>query len=126
MHDLAVPHAGERVGTTAPTGLLLLRRQPWISFNPIGGNGGKPCLRGRDGRDVGMTGLHVQPHLAVGDVSARQAADPSGDEESDAAPNRSDRQTRPPAWGKRAAGDGLTSVGLRPPSVTPSPAPFSS
>jgi len=31
-----------------------------------------------------------------------------------------------PAWGKRAAGDGLTSVGLRPPYVTPSPAPFSS
>jgi hypothetical protein len=37
-----------------------------------------------------------------------------------------DRQTCVPAWGKRAAGDGLTSVGLRPPSVTPSPAPFSS
>jgi hypothetical protein len=35
-----------------------------------------------------MTGLHVQPRLAVGDVSARQAADPSGDEESNAAPNR--------------------------------------
>jgi len=28
--------------------------------------------------------------------------------------------------GKRAAGDGLTSVGLRPTSVIPSPAPFSS
>jgi hypothetical protein len=48
------------------------------------------------------------------------------EEESDAAPNRSDRQTALVRWGKRAAGDGLTSVGLRPPSVTPSPAPFSS
>ncbi len=94
------PTRRRAVGTMAPTGLLLLRRQPRISFNPMGGSGGKPILRGRDGRDVGMTGLHVQPRLAVGDVSARQAADPSGDEESDAAPNRSDRQTRPPRLGK--------------------------
>ena len=72
-HDLAVPHPGERVGTAAPTRLLLLRRQPRIGFNPIGGGGGKPGLRGGDGRDVGLTGLHVQPRLAVGDMSARQA-----------------------------------------------------
>jgi hypothetical protein len=115
-HDLAVPHAGERVGTAAPTGLLLLRRQPRISFNPIGG--GKHSLRGRDGRDVGMTGLHVQPRLAVGDVSARQAADPSGDEESDAAPNRSDRQRVRPAW----ADFSRATPSLR----HPIPAPFSS
>jgi hypothetical protein len=36
-----------------------------------------PGLRGGDGRGVGLTGLHVQPRLAVGDVSARQATDPS-------------------------------------------------
>jgi hypothetical protein len=29
--------------------------------------------RRRDGRAVGLTGLHVQPRLAVGDMSARQA-----------------------------------------------------
>jgi hypothetical protein len=59
---------------------------------------------------MALTGLHVQPRLAVGDVSARQALILLGHEESDAAPNRSDRQTtfttlgentRP--WGKRAA-----------------------
>ena len=56
----------------------------------------EPGLRGGDA----LTGLHVQPRLAVGDVSARQALDPSRDEESDAAPNRSDRQTTSVHLGK--------------------------
>jgi hypothetical protein len=30
-----------------------------------------PALRGRDGRGGGLTGLHIQPRLAVGDVSVR-------------------------------------------------------
>ena len=72
-HDLALPHAGKRVGPAAPTGLGLVRWQPRIGFDPIRGGGGKPRLRGRDGRGMGLTGLHVQPRLAVGDVSARQA-----------------------------------------------------
>jgi hypothetical protein len=72
-HDLALPHAGERVGTAALPRLLLVRWQPRIGFDPIGGSRGKPRLRGGDGGDVGVTGLHVQPRLAVGDVSARQA-----------------------------------------------------
>jgi hypothetical protein len=67
---------------------------------PTRGRGGKPSLRGGDGRGVGLTGLRVQPRLAVGDVSARRAADPSREEESDAAPNRSDRQTRVSPLGK--------------------------
>jgi hypothetical protein len=47
---------------------------------------------------------------------------PSCKKESDAAPNHSDRQTaRLRAWGKRAAGGSLTTVGLRPPSVSPPP-----
>jgi len=33
-------------------------------------------------------------------------------------PNRSDRQTASAPWGKRAAGGSLTTVGLRPPSVS--------
>ena len=49
-----------------------------------------------------------------------------GDEESDAAPNRSDRQTTSVPWGKRAAGGTLATVGLRPPSVSLPPAQFSS
>src|SRR5262245_49439294 len=72
-HYLAVPYPGQRVGTTASTRLLLLGRQPRIGFDPIGGGGAEPGLRGGDGRDVALTGLHVQPRLAVGDVSARQA-----------------------------------------------------
>ena len=71
-HDLAVPYPGKRVGTTASTRLLLLGRQPRISFDPIGGGGAEPGLRSRDGRDVALTGLHIQSRLAVGDVSARQ------------------------------------------------------
>jgi len=41
-------------------------------------------------------------------------------------PNRSDRQTAPAPWGKRTAGGSLTTVGLRPPSVSLPPTPFSS
>ena len=78
-HDLAVPNSGERVGTAASSRLL---GQPRISFDAIRGRGRKPSLRGGDGRGVGLTGLHVRPRLAVGDVSARQAADPSREEES--------------------------------------------
>ena len=65
--------------------------------------------------------------LAVGEVSARQALILLGGK------NQMLRPTAPTArrtfvhLGKtRRAGDGLTTVGLRPPSVSPSPAPFSS
>src|SRR5882724_13312080 len=75
-HDLAVPDTNERVGTPASAWPVLLRWQPRIGFEPIGGRGGKPSLRGGDGRESAPTGLHVQPRLAVGDMSARQAADP--------------------------------------------------
>ena len=42
-------------------------------LDPIGGGGAEPGLRRSDGRTMGLTGLHVQPRLAVGDVSARRA-----------------------------------------------------
>ena len=125
-HDLALPHPGERVGTPPPTGRLLLRRQPRIGFDPIGGGGAEPGLRGSDGGGIGLTGLHVQPRLAVGDVSARQALILL------VMKNQMLRPTAPTArrtlipWGKRAAGGSLTTVGLRPPSVSLPPAPFSS
>ena len=75
-HNLAVPDICERVGTPASARLFLLRWQPGIGFDPIGGRSGKPSLRGGDGREIALTGLHVQPRLAVGEMSARQAADP--------------------------------------------------
>src|SRR5215467_10546993 len=59
-----------RVGAAATARLLLLRRQPGIGFDPVGGGGANPGLRSREGRDVDLTGLHVQPRLAVGDMSA--------------------------------------------------------
>jgi hypothetical protein len=52
------------------TRALFLRRQPRIGFDPIGGGGAEPGLPGSDGGNVALTGLHVQPRLAVGDVSA--------------------------------------------------------
>ena len=84
-----------------------------------GGGRAQPGLRGGDGRDVAVTGLHVQPRLAVGDMLARQALILLV-RKNDAAPNRSDRQTAsvPTPSGKRAAGLGLTTVGLRPPFVS--------
>jgi hypothetical protein len=39
----------------------------------VGAGGAEPGLPGGDGVRFGLTGLHVQPHLAVGDTSARQA-----------------------------------------------------
>src|SRR5262245_28762452 len=91
--DLAFPHAGEWVGTPPLTRLPLLGWQPRIGFDPVSGGSAEPGLRGGDGGRFGLTGLHVQPRLAVGDVLARQVADPSRDEESDAAPGRSGRHT---------------------------------
>jgi hypothetical protein len=61
-HDLALPHGGERVGTTAAARRLLLRRQPWIDFDPIGTGGRKSGFRRRR---VALTRLHVQPRLAA-------------------------------------------------------------
>src|SRR5207245_8852988 len=74
--DLALPHSGERVGTAASTRRLLVRWQPRNDFNPIGGGRAEPRLRSGNGGGIGLTGLHVQPRLAVGDVSARQALIP--------------------------------------------------
>jgi hypothetical protein len=72
-HDLVLPHPGKRVGTPPRTGRPLLGRRPRVGFDPIGGSGAESGLRGSDGRRIGLTGLHVQPRLAIGDVSARQA-----------------------------------------------------
>jgi hypothetical protein len=125
-HDLAVPHSGERIGTAAPTRLLLLRRQPRIGFNPIGGGGGKPGFRGSNRRDVALTGLHVQPRLAVGGVSARQVLILPVVKNQMLCPTAPTARACLSRSGKRAAGGSLTTVGLRPPSVSLPPAPFSS
>src|SRR6516162_9313873 len=90
-------------GAAATARILLLRRQPGIGFDPVGGGGANPSLRSREGRDVDLTGLHIQPRLAVGDMSARQAADSFSEEKNQmlhlAAPTARRRRS---TWGKRA------------------------
>jgi hypothetical protein len=71
-HDLALPYAGQRIGTATAARHLLLRWQPWIGFKPIGGCGAEPGLRRSGGRGVGVARTHIQPHLTVVDVEAVQ------------------------------------------------------
>jgi hypothetical protein len=62
------------VGTPALTGYLLLGWQPRIGLDPIGTGRAEPSLRGGDGGRAGLTGLHVQPRLAVGDDRPRMVS----------------------------------------------------
>src|SRR5215831_6461539 len=80
-HYLAVPNFSERVTTSAATPRFLLRRQPWILFDTIGGGGAEPGFGRGNGRRLGLAETHIQPHLAVGDVAAGQAAVPHRGEE---------------------------------------------
>jgi hypothetical protein len=59
----------------------LLRRQPRILFDTIGGGGAEPGFGRGNGRRLGLAETHIQPHLAVGDVAAGQAAVPHRGEE---------------------------------------------
>ena len=72
-HDLGFPQMGERIRTPALTRRLSLRGQARIGFDPIACRAAEPGHRGGDGWGTGLTGLHEQPHLAVGDVLASQA-----------------------------------------------------
>src|ERR1700756_2071303 len=102
-HDLALPYVGKRVGPTAATRLRLLGWQPRIGFDPIRGRSGKPGLRGGYGRAIGLTGLHVQPRLAVGDLSARQALILQMMKNHMLSPTTPNARRTSAPWGKRAA-----------------------
>src|SRR6266446_6920780 len=80
-HYLAVPNRSQRIATSAAARRFLLRRQPWILFDAIGGGGAEPGLGRGNGRRLGLAETHIQPHLAVGDVAAGQAAVPHRREE---------------------------------------------
>src|SRR5207344_801686 len=80
-HYLAVPNLSQRIATSAAARRFLLRRQPWILFDAIGGGGAEPGLGRGNGRRLGLAETHIQPHLAVGDVAAGQAAVPHRREE---------------------------------------------
>ena len=98
--------------------LLLLRRQPRIAFDPIAGGGAEPGLRRSDGRTMVLTGLHVQPHLAVGDVSARQALILLVTKNQMLRLTTPNARTRQSPLGKTRRRGRLTTVGLRPPFVS--------
>ncbi len=92
--DLGVPVRLERIRPPPAPRLRLGRRQARIGFAPIAARGGKsrPGRGGLDGKPLSIP--HVKPHLAVGDVDARQTVDsPSYRDELTVCAGRS----RPPA-----------------------------
>ncbi len=71
-HDLGLPDRGQRVWPPPFAGRLLLRRQAWIGIDAEAGGATDAGLGGGNGRVVGFSDTHVQPHLVVGDVEAGQ------------------------------------------------------
>src|SRR6202040_4470833 len=121
-HYLAVPNLRQRIAPSAAARRSLLRRQPRILFDTIGGRGAEPGFGRGNSRRLGLAETHVQPHLAVGDVAAGQAAVPHGVK--NPLPNG---RPRPP---DNTAPCGATPfarfadlVGRRPPSATPPETP---
>src|SRR5258708_3377950 len=80
----------------APAWRSLLRREPEVLLNAIGGGGAEPGLGPRQRSPSRFGATHIQPHLAVGDVAAGQDAVPHRREEPASYPTGHDRQpTRP-------------------------------
>src|SRR5258706_15210411 len=104
-----MPIRRQRIGPAPPPRLILLRRQPRIVLDPVGGRSREPRL-GRGGLGAQCLSVtHVQPHLVIGDVEAGQALIPRCRDESTAWSN----PAQPP--------DGLES----PPSARTNPPPGS-
>jgi hypothetical protein len=80
-HYLAVPNLSQRIATSTAARRFVLRRQPWVLLDAIGGGGAEPGLGRSYGRRLGLAETHIQPHLAVGDVAAGQAVVPHRREE---------------------------------------------
>src|SRR5712691_7633675 len=116
-HHLAVPNRSERVLPAATTRRFLLRGEPGVLLDAIGGGDAEPGLgRGND-RRLRLTETHEQPHLAIGDVAAGQGAVPHRREEP--LPIRPAATARQRAPSRAAPFAGFaTSVGLRPLAVT--------
>ena len=71
-HDLLVPDAGQRIGAPAPARPFLLRGKPRVFLHAVGRGRAEAGFGRRDDDGVGFPELHVEPHLAVGDMSAGQ------------------------------------------------------
>ena len=104
-HHLAVPNRSQRIAPSAAARRFLLRRQPGILLDAIGGGGAEPGLGRGNGRRLGLAETHVQPHLAIGDVAAGQAAVPHRREEPASYPADRDRQKTRPLAGPRRSPD---------------------
>ena len=83
---------------------VIIQQAPRIAFDPIGGGSAEPGLRRSDGRTMGLTGLHVQPRLAVGDLSAKEAMILLVTKNQMLRLATPNARTRQSPWGKRAAG----------------------
>src|SRR3954454_17430669 len=84
---------------------LLLRREPRVLFNAIGGGSAEPGLGRGNPRRLSLTQTHEKPHLAIGDVAAGQGAVPHRHEEHASYPAGPDRQTTRPLPGPRRSPD---------------------
>jgi hypothetical protein len=124
-HYLAVPNLRQRIAPSAAARRSLLRRQPRILFDTIGGGGAEPGFGRGNGRRLGLAETHIQPHLAVGDVAAGQAAVPHRGDEPASYPAGRDRQKTRPLAGPRRSPDSQLRSGYaslrRASGDTPSP-----
>jgi hypothetical protein len=77
-----------------------LRRQPPILFDAIGAGSTEPGLGCGNHRRLSLANTHIQPHLAIGDVAAGQAAVPHRHEEPVSYPVGCDRQKHGPLRGR--------------------------
>ena len=75
-HNFAVPNLRQRIRPPSTTRRFLLRGQPRIILNPVAGCLAEAGLGGSNGSIVGLSAIHVKPHLVVGDVEAGQCLIP--------------------------------------------------
>jgi hypothetical protein len=100
--DLAVPNRGQGIGPASAARCSLLRRQSAVFFKPVSGGGREAGFGRRNRRRVDLTLFHVNPHLVVGDVTARQRIGP---------PKREDQSVDRPAATARGGLLGRNAVG---------------
>src|ERR1700681_2466893 len=82
-YNLAVPNLGQRVRPPSATRRFLMRGQPRIILDAVAGCPAEARLGGSNGGIFAMSVSHIQPHLVVGDVKARQSLIPQFRDESD-------------------------------------------
>src|SRR6266481_4608802 len=104
-HYLAIPNRCQRILPPAPARRSLLRREPGVLLNAIGGRGAEPGFGRGNGRRLGLAETHVQPRLAIGDVAPGQAAVPHRREEPASYPAGRDHQKTRPLAGPRRSPD---------------------